>query len=60
MASYTGARLNKIAHYLSDFQQYEGWWININEDSEDKRLKNLASHRLVPLHPFLVEDLGIR
>ncbi len=61
MALYTGARLNEIAQlYLSDFQQYEGvWCININEDSEDKRLKNLASNRLVPLHPFLVEDLGI-
>lgn len=61
MALYTGARRNEIAQlHLSDFQQYEGvWCININDDTEDKQIKNLASHRLVPLHPFLVEDLGI-
>lgn len=62
MALYTGARLNEIASlYLEDFIQVGGgvWCIDINENTKDKRLKNLASARVVPLHPFLVDDLGL-
>ncbi len=61
MALFTGARLNEIEQlYLSDFQQYEGvWCINTNNNTEDKRIKNLASKRFIPLYPFFVEDLGI-
>ncbi len=57
---YTGARVNEIAQlYLTDFEKHDGiWCININDD-DDKQLKNSASRRIIPLHPFLVDDLNI-
>ncbi len=60
LALFTGARVNEIAQlHLSDFQEHDGiWCININDDG-DKTLKNTASKRIIPLHPFLVDDLGI-
>lgn len=60
IALYTGARQNEIAQlHLSDFQKFDDLWcININDDG-DKKLKNLSSKRIIPLHPFLVEELGI-
>jgi integrase len=61
LALFTGARLNEIAQlYLSDFQQHDGdiWCISVNEEGE-KTLKPGANKRIIPLHPFLVNDLGI-
>ncbi len=59
LAAFTGARLEEICSlHLDDFEKHEGvWCININ-DNGDKQLKNAASRRIIPLHPFLV-DLGI-
>lgn len=61
IAMFTGARVNEIAQlHLSDLEQHEDiWCININKATDDKRLKNLSSHRLVPVHPFLANDLRI-
>lgn len=60
LALFTGARVNEIAQlHLEDFQQHDSvWCININNDG-DKTLKNEASKRLMPLHPFLVKELNI-
>ncbi|MCF8075810.1 MAG: site-specific integrase [Desulfotignum sp.] len=60
LAMFTGARVNEISQlYLSDFQKHDGiWCINFNDEGE-KTLKPGANKRLVPLHPFLVDDLGI-
>lgn len=61
LAIFTGARQNEMAQlHLSDFEQHEGiWCIKLIGDTEDKKLKNNVSKRLIPLHPFLVEDLKI-
>jgi integrase len=56
---YTGCRIEELCQlYCDDVREVNGiWYLNINDD-RDKQLKNDASERIVPLHPFLVEDLG--
>ena len=49
---YTGARLNELCQ-LHCRDVYDGV-IDINEDTPDKRLKNRASKRIVPLHSELI------
>jgi integrase len=56
---FTGARLNELAQlHLSDIKQVEDgvWVFDINEEGE-KQLKAKASRRIIPIHPFLLEDL---
>jgi integrase len=55
VAMYGGMRLNEICQlYLEDVKEIEGvWCFDINGDG-DKRLKNKASRRLIPVHPELV------
>lgn len=57
---FTGARVNELAQlHLDDFKLLNGvWCVDIN-DQASKRLKNTSSRRIIPLHPFLVEDLGL-
>ncbi len=59
LALFTGARQEEICNLrLTDFEEYEGiWCLNILAD-DGKKLKNLQSRRLIPLHPFLIK-LGI-
>ncbi|WP_168161182.1 site-specific integrase [Desulfatibacillum aliphaticivorans] len=62
IALYTGGRANEIASlHLRDFTQVDGvWCIDIYENkAEDKSVKTKAGRRRVPLHPFLVDDLGL-
>jgi len=61
LALYTGARQTEIGQlYLDDFKKIDGvWCIDIVEDSENKKVKTKSSKRIVPLHPFLVDDMGI-
>jgi integrase len=61
LALFTGARQTEIGQlYLDDFKKIDGvWCIDIIEDSEDKKVKTKSSKRIIPLHPFLVDDLGI-
>lgn len=55
IAMYSGLRLDEICQlYTDDVQQLDGvWCFNIN-DSKDKKLKNDASKRVVPIHPVLI------
>lgn len=57
---FTGARLNEIAQmHLDDIRQEEGVWLfDLNEEDGNKRLKNAASRRTVPIHSKLIE-LGL-
>ncbi len=61
LALFTGARQNEMAQlHLSDFFKQEGiQCIKLSGDTEDKRVKNKESPQLIPLHPFLVDDLRI-
>lgn len=58
---FTGARLNELCQlYLSDIREDEKgtWYLDINSDTDDKRLKSLASGRQVALHAAIL-DAGI-
>jgi integrase len=58
---YTGARLEEICQLLlNDVVQLEGiWCLNIDESDAPKikSVKN-SEKRVIPLHPFLTDDLG--
>ncbi|MDD2900655.1 MAG: site-specific integrase [Desulfuromonadaceae bacterium] len=53
---FSGMRLDEICQlYINDIQQIENIWsFNIN-DEKDKKLKNISSRRVVPIHSFLIE-----
>lgn len=57
---YSGMRLNEICQlHLADIRQDNGIWVfDINENAPDKKLKNVSSKRLVPIHPAL-QQIGI-
>ena len=54
---YTGMRLNEICQlHVEDLMDFGGTWcFDVNEETDDKRLKTRAGKRCVPLHPVLVE-----
>jgi integrase len=62
LALYTGMRLEEICQlYISDVKTEEGFWgLNIIEDESkpDKSVKTSSGKRFVPLHPFVLEELG--
>jgi len=49
---YTGARLDELGQLrVKDIHHEDGiWYIDINTDGENKKLKTLSSKRKVPLH----------
>lgn len=53
---FTGGRISELAQLdVADIQQHESIWaISINEEG-DKSLKTVASNRLIPIHPTLLE-----
>lgn len=55
IAMFSGMRLDEICQlYVEDVRQVDGvWCFNVNDD-KDKKLKNSASKRVVPIHPVLV------
>ena len=56
IGAYTGARREEIAGLApDDIVQVEGIWCFNIEDSELRRIKNLSSRRVVPIHPHLLE-----
>lgn len=57
IAFYTGARLNEIAQLEStDIIQEDGiWCFNFTNEGDNKRLKNDASKRIIPIHSKLIE-----
>jgi integrase len=56
IALYTGARLEEIAQlHTGDIEQVDGiWCIDINDDGP-KKLKNINSRRVVPVHQALID-----
>ena len=58
---FTGCRLEELCQlYLDDIRQIEGLWcIDLKEGRPDQSLKTASSERVVPLHPFLTEDLNL-
>ena len=57
---YTGARVEEVSQlHIEDVKSVDGVWvIDINDNAEDKRVKTRDSKRIVPLHPFLLDELG--
>lgn len=54
IAAYSGMRVNEISQlYLSDIQEIDKIWCFSVTDNKDKRLKNLSSRRIIPIHPCL-------
>ena len=59
IGAYTGARREEIAGFAtSDIVEVDGVMCFSIEDSELRRIKNLSSRRIVPIHSHLLE-LGI-
>ena len=59
IGAYTGARREKIAGLApTDIVEVDGVTCFSIEDSELRRIKNLSSRRLIPIHSHLV-DLGL-
>lgn len=54
---YTGARLNEIAQiHLTDIRQADGiWFFDLNDDTDDKKLKIGAARRRIPIHAELIK-----
>ena len=54
---YTGARLNELCQlYVNDIKEIDKiWCIDINRNTNDKKLKNASSERVIPIHPKLIE-----
>lgn len=61
IALFTGARSNEICQlYLDDIREKDGIWVfDINDNLPDKQIKNEASKRLIPIHPFLLDELNL-
>lgn len=57
---FTGMRLEEICQLeLEDIRQEDGVWVfDVNKEG-DKDTKSAAGERLVPIHNFLVDDLGL-
>lgn len=61
IALFTGMRQTEIAQlHLHDIKK-EGdiWYIDINDDTKTKKLKNKNARRKVPLHDFLSKTLNL-
>jgi integrase len=57
---FTGMRINEIAQlHIEDIRQEDGVWIFDVKNEGDRGVKTLSSNRIIPLHPFLVEDLKL-
>lgn len=56
---YSGMRLNEICQlHVEDIMVIDGHWCFAVNDAGNKRLKNAASARVIPVHPKLI-DLGL-
>ena len=57
LGQYTGARLNELCQlYVNDIKEIDKiWCIDINRNTNDKKLKNASSERVIPIHPKLIE-----
>ena len=60
IALYTGCRIEEICQlHLDDIRKEDGLWVLDINDDDEKKLKNLSSQRLVPLHLVLVDELKL-
>jgi len=59
LALFTGARLNELCQLdRADIVQIDGvWCIDVN-DKNGKKLKNISSARLIPIHSKLINELS--
>jgi len=59
---FSGLRLEEICQlYLDDIKQEDGvWYFWVTDERPDQHLKNMASKRHVPIHPFLLNELNLR
>ncbi len=60
---YHGFRLNEVCSlFLKDIYEDDAgvYVIDINKDGENKSVKNNASIRIVPVHPYVRDGLGFR
>lgn len=56
IALYSGCRLDEICQlHLDDIRRDGDVWVFDINSSEEKKLKNLSSKRLIPVHPQLIE-----
>jgi integrase len=57
---FTGARLEELCQLsIRDIREESGVWIlDINDQGGDKHVKTEAGKRLVPIHPYLANELG--
>lgn len=56
---YSGMRLNEICQlHVTDIIKVDGLWCFSINDEHEKRLKNVASERVIPMHPVLLK-LGL-
>jgi len=57
---YTGCRLEELCQlHLEDIKREQGVWVLDINSKKEKRLKTRDSARLVPIHPFLLNDLKL-
>ena len=53
---YSGLRLNEVCQlYCDDIVSLDGFWCFDINGKGDKRIKNSASERVIPIHPKLIE-----
>lgn len=53
---FSGMRLNEICQLdTDDVKPFEGVWCFHIHNGGDKRLKTVASERIIPVHPYLIE-----
>jgi integrase len=56
---YTGCRIEEICQlFCSDIALYDGVWCFDINDEPGKKLKNVSSKRVIPLHPVLIDPLN--
>ncbi len=57
MGLYSGARLNELSQLYCEDIKKEGniYYMELTDERPDQHLKNKASHRVVPIHPKIIE-----
>jgi integrase len=63
LSLYHGFRLNEpCSLFLKDvYEDEDGIWVmDLNEDGPGKTLKNKSSFRVIPVHPYVLNDLGFK
>lgn len=57
LALFTGARINELSQLdvIDIFEENGIYYIDINDNGDGKRLKNLSSKRKIPIHPKLIK-----